>query len=179
MTAVPIDRVSPGARTDVPEMIALREAGWTLEAIGVLKGLTRERVRQHLAKAGVARRRERSPRASLDVTRIVAALRAPGVERYAEAARRTGVHPIDVSRVVAALGLAQALQRLYRLRRRARYVRAMRLLAESLGRTPRICDLNHPGSTTPSHTAYIHHFGSVRAAQAAAGLEPNPRWRHS
>ena len=47
----------------------------------------------------------------------------------------------------------------------------LRDLAASLGYTPRQKDINRVGP--PVHTTYFRYFGSLRAAQAAAGLKPN------
>jgi hypothetical protein len=51
-------------------------------------------------------------------------------------------------------------------------INRLRGLANRLGRTPSIYDIN-ADPETPFHMTYVRRFGSIRAAQLAAGLEPN------
>ena len=70
------DRLKPR----LEKMVELREAGWTLEAIGDQFGVTRERVRQILKKAGAVNAQELSERKRLkreeETEFAVAAIRA-------------------------------------------------------------------------------------------------------
>ena len=144
------------------EMLRLYiEEHMTLETIGDLFGVTRERVRQIVSRAGVTR----------DVT-----LASMAIRRDSYRVQATCVHCGKVVMDVPS-----------RPKRRfcspfCRYsspnnrlseewlLRTLRRLALVVGKTPRTLNFKAPW---PSHTTYVSTFGSIRQAQILAGLTPN------
>lgn len=54
---------------------------------------------------------------------------------------------------------------------RARLIERLQKLAAELGHTPGVKELKL--ATPPDHMTYVRNFGTIRAAQEAAGLVPN------
>lgn len=152
------------------------EAGHTLQAVGDMLGITRERVRQIANRLGVTDRGQHQPH---DVVRFMAVARR--ARSLKATASELGVGAGVVQRALVAIGAFPALTRLWRMRqkrsRAAELVAAMQALATRLGRTPAIADLNAPDAGTACHMVYVQAFGSLRAAQAASGLVPNAQGR--
>lgn len=132
----------------------------TLEAIGTLFGVTRERVRQIVRRAGIGS----------DVTatnfafRSEANLMDTACETCGKVMRR---QPSEVTRFCSrrCWGRARAMSAEHLLRE-------LRRLALVLDRTPGTLDLVAPH---PNHTLYYQRFGSLAQAQEIAGLTPNTR----
>lgn len=149
--------------------VAFYLGGASMQAVGDLFGVTRERVRQILKQRGItAVTRGRFP--SIDPIRVVGAIRSPGIENFVDAGKLVGATGGGVRRIAISLGVHKAALRLFRMRRRARYARQLRTLADRLKRTPgKIeCDLYGPSQATLQRW-----FGGMQAAQRAAGLVPN------
>ena len=160
-------------RSRADAMAALYAEGRTLEEIGALFGVSRERVRQVLTKHGhAARGAPRAARRQRLEDALIGEIRRTRVERIADAHRALGWPEQRARAVVARSPHRHALPRLFRLRRRARYLQQLRTLAAQLGRTPRAFDLNGMGGR-PWFGVYIRAFGTMRHAQRLAGLEAN------
>ena len=149
--------------------VAFYLGGASMQAVGDLFGLTRERVRQILKRQGVSAV-TRGHVQKVDPIRVIGAIRSPGIEDFVDAGKLIGVTGGGVRRIAISLGVHRAALRLFRLRKRARYARQLRALADRLNRTPgKIeCDLYGPSQSTLQR-----YFGGMRAAQRAAGLVPN------
>jgi hypothetical protein len=137
------------------------KAGETMEHVGESYGISRERVRQILGRAGVRSRRGGTKGhrrveyvewrcASCGKTEMRPPFRARARGRFCD-------HKCRSIFLVGTPGMMLA---------------ALAALAEHLGRTPSQADI-HRDRDTPSHMTYVHHFGSLSAAQRAAGLTPN------
>ena len=152
------------------ELVALYMGGATMEEIGQAVGLTRERVRQRIRRAGYVGTHRRGPDPSAVCRAAETAL------SLGEVARISGCCADAARRVLVTLGKWAAFKERCTLHRRMRTRAALliklRHLAARLGRTPRIRDINRTRGM--SHPLYFRYFGSLRAAQIAAGLEPNP-----
>ena len=146
------------------EMVRMHvEDRMTLSEIGRWYGLSRERIRQVVRYEGVAqsvtadvaapaRRRQRV----LRVARLCEECRdsfevLPHLSARLFCSRRCYISSISYSDV----GLIRHLQK----------------LAALLGRTPNRFDIN--AADGPCHTVYVKRFGTLRNAQASAGLKPN------
>jgi len=158
------------------EMATMLHGGATLQEIGDVAGLTRERVRQRLERIGV------TAASRTDVTKLIDVIRHLPVASIWSAGQRIGVDGHAAKRAILELGLFDAVERLFRLRRRAldrrkveRNLAALRQYAAMLGRTPTTKDLNRrdrPATLSSAPTLQAQ-FGSLTNAMAAAGLEPN------
>ncbi len=132
----------------------------TLQNIGDHFGVTRERVRQIVRRAGVGR----------DVTSANFAFRSEAdlvdmvCEECGSVTRR---QPSSVRQFCSwrCSGKSKTITSAHALRE-------LRRLALMLGNTPGMMDLVAPW---PTHTIYYRLFGSLRAAQDIAGLTPNKR----
>lgn len=129
----------------------------TLSQISAVVGVSRERVRQIVRSQGVTRLESR---VLMQVKR----------RRYCV---RCGVPFLPRARTSRFCGVACAAEN--SRHDDADMIRYMQDLAARLGRTPTKVDLDEAGP--PSVLSYQKHFGSLRAAQAAAGLVPNGRGR--
>lgn len=144
------------------------EAGCTLQEVGDAWGVSRERVRQLTGGA--------VPREAVDPVRLLrAARKARGITEAATEARCT----IDnAKRCLSELGAWPALTRLWSWRQRAnvwtrdKLVARMRELGAELGRAPTAAELNRAG---PTISVWQRVFGSLSAANEAAGFEPRPQ----
>lgn len=158
------------------DMRQLYESGWTQEDIGTLFGVTRERVRQLIRAVGCDVFNRTNGRGRVDHLMIMAAARSSG--SFAEAGRKLGLDASRVVEITKRLGTYESLRRLYRLRRRrtllqpAALIAQLKDLAHRIGRTPSINDMNGDPQTA-THMTFVRVFGTVRAAQVAAGLVPN------
>lgn len=141
----------------------VRDTWDTLEEIGADHGISRERVRQIAKELGVSRNGRPPSRTvawrceGCGATRDMIPSEA---RRRKYCSRRCAVDS-------GAVGAKRQYSDVYLLN-------ALRGLATELGWTPGIADVN-AREDLPSHTTYFNRFGSMRAAQEAAGLEPNQR----
>ena len=145
-----------GHRERNRHMAELYERGLTLEEIGRLYGVTRERVRQITTALGVDRKLVRQKRA--DTRRLARMSPCPSCgELFDPGQNRTQscgepeCHP----------------NRKYT---NAELLTILRHHATRLGRTPGMADLN--GKVAPWFYHYFRWFGSLRRAQELAGLKP-------
>lgn len=149
---------------------SMRDAGYTLEEIGGVLGVTRERVRQITTKALRG--------SNTDSLAILAAIRDPSIITMGQLSVRVGHHHETVSTCIAALGLSVAVHRLLRWRRtfptRQRYAAAIRHEYERLGRTPTCLEIAAKLNIAPtSGCASLHQvFGSQIRAMQYVGIEP-------
>lgn len=132
--------------------------GETMEAIGGDYGITRERVRQILERAGVPRRQPKDWLSGRRVEYVTYACLACGQEHECAPSRRIPKETF----------CDRECRTLYR---RDQLIEDMQRLARRLGRTPGQPQIN--AHAPPYHMDYYRYFGSVRAAQQAAGLTPN------
>lgn len=134
--------------------------GLTMEEVGSKWGLSRERVRQILNAMGHTERNTR---------------KGPRVEFTCSGCGKVlWLRPSDIKK-------SRDRERKFcdgacRSRHQHTYsqqdlIRHMQKLAKELGRTPTQQDIQEHGP--PSHTTFHARFGSMIAAQEAAGLEPN------
>jgi len=115
------------ARTDIPRtprlnreqreawVMALYLGGATFEEIAFVLGSGRSSVRQCVMEAGLARHRSTK---NVDVLAILREVRRSGTISLREVAVRIGYSEETVRHGVAALGMSEAVRRLFRLRRR-------------------------------------------------------------
>lgn len=149
------------------EIIMLYRGGATMQEVGDAVKMSRQRVQQILARAGEAG--VYNTQNPTDPIKIANALKV--AKSTKEAAKISGYSVGAVRAVARALGLSlPSLQEMYT---KAQLIDNMKHLAAKIGRTPNIFDINATGRMC--HTVYVQRFGSVRAAQKAAGLRPNPR----
>lgn len=174
-----ISRRSRSRLTDL-EMAAMLHGGATLDEIGKRAGLTRERVRQRLRRIGV------SAATRIDAMKLLEAVRTRPIHTLAALARTLGLQKEPVARALLALGLIDAVERLFRLRARARQrakrervALALRAYAKQLGRTPAAVDILSffRPREIPCLKTLQQLFGSLTQAQLAAGLRPHRRRR--
>ena len=137
----------------------------TLSEIGRWYGLSRERIRQVVRHEGVAqsvtadvaapaRRRQRVPRLGRVCEECTDSFEVlPNRAAQLFCSRRCWIVSVSYSE--------------------AELIRHLQKLATLLGRTPTRFDMN--AADGPSHTVYTRHFGTLRNAQASAGLKPNGR----
>lgn len=158
------------------EIAILYLAHVPMEDIGHMTGLSRERIRQVLRQSEIPFR-HRQGRRPADPLRILRAL--PDATSWLDLAERSGHTERSVRTCLQALGHFERADEQFRNNRprqgyqEAELIAHMQTLAEDLGRTPGIQDIND--ATGPWHTTYVKYFGSMRGAQRAAGLVPNPR----
>lgn len=149
-------RVYPGAKTERnARIVALHvEEGLTFREIGDQEGLTPERVRQIVRRAGVPEWVTASVRSA--ATRKPRPKCVDCGERVRELkSRRCHRCNVKSTKVTDAELLAH-----------------LRSLAKRLGVTPGSRDL--VAASPPGHVVYFQRFGSLRRAQELAGLRPNP-----
>lgn len=149
------------------ECVRRHVGGESLTAIAATLGVSRERVRQIVRRAGVplsvtapiARSARKEVR---DRCRVPFSCRCCGrVELVVPSdSRRTGGYCSRTCR---------------RTEKRAELLKHLRALADRMGVTPGQDAINRAGP--PSHVDYVRYWGSIRAAQQAAGLTPNSRGR--
>jgi len=151
---------------------SLRDSGHTLEAVGKVLGVTRERVRQKTKKPVGINARE------VDPMRLIAALRQRDVWNIPDLAKAANMSDDRVRRCLAELGMSDAAHRLMHWRRtfpeRNRVSTVIRDVAARLGRTPTISEISRALGVGPTAAApkLVATFGSIRAAMLYCDLEP-------
>lgn len=152
-------------------MVVLHRDGATLEEIGAVYGVTRERARQVIA--GAARRGTGlDPIKTINVCRKAQSLSA-AVEELG-----CGKHS-EIRAFLVQTGYWPAMKRLWEWRRHRAYqiftdeqlIAKLVELAERLGHTPGMKECN-ADPDMPSHTTYVRRWGNWAPACAAAGLRP-------
>lgn len=140
----------------------------TLAEIGERVGLSRERVRQRVRRAGVG----------THVTRMIVREQREAKRVLWECATCGYQEALKPSRATITTYCSTRCARGHNRRYTDDYLLDhLRNLASQLGRTPSQHDINdHDG---PAHPTYCKRFGSIREAQRRAGLRPNRRggWR--
>lgn len=96
--------------------MALYLGGATVDEIAFVLGTARTVIRQCVMDAGLARHRGAR---SIDVLAILREVRLPGTVTLKEVAARIGYSEETVRYSIGALGMADSVRRLFRLRRRA------------------------------------------------------------
>jgi hypothetical protein len=143
----------PGEKVERNRRIREESAkGRTLADIGREFGMTRERVRQIAGPS----QRPLIPTEERICPGCGATHRRKANSRHRHCSRRCGQRAHTRHPTYSRDGLLDELA----------------ALAERLGRTPNQLDIN-ADPDTPCHVTYVRRFGSIRAAQIAAGLEPN------
>lgn len=147
------------------ELIMLYRSGATLQEIGDAIGVSRERVRQIMARAGEETRRNSI--SYVDPLKVLQAVE--GSKSLKEIAKKAGCGLHGAGKVLRSMGvpIPKISRRKYSDKQLTDH---MKKVARMLGRTPNMHDLNTCGIT---HTTYVNRYGSVRRAQEAAGLRPN------
>jgi hypothetical protein len=140
----------------------------TLDTIGKRFGLTRERVRQVIHKYVDAGRLSRT---QINVATAMGAVRRAGT--WEEAAEISGESAGTLYRMAEEMGMLPAIQRLYRLRKRAKMLARLRAVRAELGRPFKGGDFSGPTQIKglPAAETMRKHFGSIRNAVKLAGLE--------
>lgn len=157
-------------------MVLLHRDGATLEEIGAVYGVTRERTRQVIAGA-TKRGTGLDPIKTIKVCRragsLSAAVREMGID---------GERAADVRAFLVQTGYWPAMHRLWKWRQSKlkgkisnnELIAKLRALAEKLGHTPGMNEVNAtPGM--PNHMVYVRAFGNWAPACSAAGLSPTRR----
>jgi hypothetical protein len=152
----------------------LRRSGHTLEQIAGTLGVSRERVRQLAKRAGAPRPAVAA--SGIDPVALLRFARSRECRSMRHCARHFGLPHRTVNIAFRELGVARALKRLYRWRRRsnlrARIIVALRAFAAKHGRAPtseEMCDRKN-GLPYPAEVARV--FGGCATGFWAAGLEP-------
>lgn len=158
------------ARREV--MRTLYRDGATLEEIGTLYGVTRERVRQIVA--GAVQRGT-----GLDAIRVIGVCRK--AHCLAEAGEVLGTQTTEIKTLLKATGHWPAMHRLWEWRkirnsRRGKIsddelIAMLQRFAAKLGRTPTMHEVNG-NPEMPTHTTFVRAFGNWAPACRAAGLTP-------
>ncbi len=157
-------------------MVVLFKDGATMDQIGHVYGVTRERVRQVIRVAGF----KENPR-RVDPLRIINSARK--AFSLWQVCSESGYSAETVTECLTHLGHLPALNRLWEWRKKRRIhggrkysdfelLRRLRALAAELGHTPGINHIN-AAEAFPRHTVYVMRFGSLSKAQRLAGLIPN------
>lgn len=153
-------------------MKTLYRDGATLEEIGAVYGVTRERARQVIA--GTATRGTGlDPIKTINVCRKAQSLSAAVIELG-----KGGKHAA-IRAFLVQTGYWPAMKRLWQWRRHQAYqhftdkqlLAKLVGLAEKLGHTPGMTECN-ADPDMPSHTTYVRRWGNWAPACAAAGLRP-------
>lgn len=148
---------------------ALVVEGRTLEEVGAMLGVSRERVRQRCERVGVNARFGRS---SLDPIAVARELRKPTARSTGDIARAIGTTASAVTRTLRALDMYDAALRLFRWRRDRILLAKFAAFAAAIGHTPSKGELDHaPG--IPCQNAFQKRFGGLQNAARRAGLKPN------
>jgi hypothetical protein len=140
----------------------------TLDTIGKRFGLTRERVRQVIHKYVDAGRLSRT---QINVATAMGAVRRAGT--WEEAAEISGESAGTLYRMAEEMGMLPAIQRLYRLRKRAKMLARLRAVRAEIGRPFKGGDFSGPTQIKglPGSATLRRHFGTIRNAVKLAGLE--------
>mgnify|MGYP001559917629 CR=1 FL=1 len=161
------------------EIVALAASGsLTLDEIAAPYGITRERVRQLLTRAGVTP----SHLHTVDVVTVMRALRAPTTLSLTRVARLASGSPANVRIALGELGLLGVALRLFRLRKyhqrlgeQRRWVEQYRALAAMLGRRPQVGDLRRNGWFNSNPLGSPFGRNTLAKLRMAAGDPINPR----
>lgn len=145
--------------------------GSTLQEVGDAFEISGERVRQVLRQTGVPPRKIEPA----DPVRLMAECRR--ANGLTEATRAAGCDYNAAKECLEALGVLPALERLWRWRQgktrklwtRTALIRRMQEVAEIVGHAPTKVELD---KHKPNSQTYQYHFGSLAAAQEAAGFTP-------
>lgn len=153
-------------------VVSLRQAGHTLQEIGDMLGVSRERARQLLERQGVTKA---SVAAKVDPLAVLRFARSRECRSFSDIKRHFGTDGVQERKALRALGVGRALRRLFRLRHRAamqqQIVSQLRTFVEREGRNPTTLELtNHRRPDLPSWMTATRLFGSLEAAYEAAGL---------
>lgn len=144
-------------------MVAMHvEDRMTLAAIGDVFGISGERVRQIVRHAGVSQ--------SVTLSVMSEAASGPRVERVVRVCPTCSKPFESLPYFRRKFCCKECYLRSLR-HSEAELVSRLQELAEGLGYTPSQFDIN--AVAPPSHMIYVRYFGSIRAAQERAGLEPN------
>lgn len=154
-------------------MITLYRDGATLEEIGAVYGVTRERARQVIAQV-VRRGTGIDPIKTINVCRKAQSLTYAAHELGGNSNKSK-----EIKAFLIETGYWPAMARLWAWRRKQAYqtfsdeqlLDKLRALAGKLGHTPGIKEVN-ADPDMPSHTTYVHRWGNWAPACAAAGLTP-------
>lgn len=195
MTAVYVERdygVEEIADPRLAAMWAFYCEGNTLEEIGGLYHVSRERVRQLLDPIKRAHpftpvgKKARS--VARDPLKVLAAARASGVQSLAGFYKRLGITPSSSYKKTAMatlrmIGKEDAIRRLWQWRREApgrrqmgKMVALYRELGQRLGHTPTMRDLDECFGY-PTGIRYCQQFGSMARLATLAGFAPNAAGR--
>jgi hypothetical protein len=156
------------------EIRRLYESGFNMTEIGAHLGITRERVRQILARQQVPTWSGSAAGWGATTDPLMVARAARISSSCADCAERCGVSAIAVTRCLAGLGMLEPCRRLWRMRRkrarRDRLTAAIRGWAERHGNrmpTQRECNAH---ADLPTHTDVVQVFGSMNGAARALGF---------
>ena len=130
--------------------------GYTSNKLGSLFGISGQRVRWILKRAGVALRARADYRKRVRWTCMVCGM------------QNTLQPCIARSRKTCS---TSCRSRLLTIWDRPKLIEELQQLAAELGHTPGLKEINHV--SPPDHMTYVRKFGSICAAQVAAGLVPN------
>lgn len=158
-------------RSRAEAMRTLYRDGATLEEIGAVYGVTRERARQVIA-GSVKRGTGLDPIKTINVCRKAQSLSAAVKELGG------GTHA-TIRAFLVQTGYWSAMKRLWQWRRHQAYkhftdeqlLAKLVGLAERLGHTPGMLECN-ADPDMPSHTTYVRRWGNWAPACVAAGLRP-------
>jgi hypothetical protein len=164
----------------VADIVRRKYLGDTLEEIGQDYGISRERVRQIVAKHAPDAPRQQGN--ICDPLAIMRLIRSPETRSLTSVAQALGIHHTTLHHAVRHLGIGEAAQRLFRWRRRAacrtQVVAELQRFAAEHGRAPTVDELNS-GRCGKAYTSRIYQgFGALREAFAAAGLDGRPTGWH-
>lgn len=151
-----------------------RDECWTLDEIGTVFGITRERARQIIRKAGYTGQRGGAPEREAMIRATVG-----DATSLRDAAQRCRLPRSQLRSWLEERGLYEAARSGWRTRRKKRYLAAarprliaeLRALATRLGHVPGTGDIVADANTSSRYLFY-RVFGSLQAAQEAAGFVP-------
>lgn len=151
--------------------------GATMQELGDMYGISRERVRQILSKLNVVSR-PGAPSVLTDPIRVLNVCRES--TSVTSAVRALGCMRANLLRTLTQLGALDEMREHWKQNRRhytdGYLIAHLRVLALRLGRTPSIVFMN-AAKGGPSFTTYVYRFGSWSRAVQLAGLEQNPGGR--
>lgn len=134
--------------------------GYTMEKVAVRFRISRERVRQILGRAGVE---SWTTESYCHAKRILWTCSVCGKQE------RVAPYYARVRKVCGKSCAGKLRIRWFK----PELIACLQALADELGHTPSMNDIN--AVSPPNHMSYVQNFGSIRAAQEAAGLVPNRR----
>ncbi len=172
MTTTPADR---------RRAIATMATANILQDVADLFGISRERVRQ-ISDKEMPHSRD-GLKTGTDPIAIFREIRQPDCRSIAAVANKFHTGAREIQKLLDALGAAMAVERLWRWRHsvaliapreflRSNLIESLRRWHREHGQTPGSLEMS-PKNGLPWHMTYVRVFGSIRAAQIAAGLRPN------